>query len=539
MRYEDWDILLFPKDSKIPMKEFKVACHVVHDAEFSHTHGTMGLPTVTCFVPSMASGTPFQISIHSWFGPTVSQYTKSYSKYADTVKFEARLFIDGRLAASTALDQMTFWPHIIAHSFNYPKSGDLDCLKFPPFRRELLQQSFWSPADDLGRIKLVISEGFPRDSLTMPIERVKNIVSFSFQHAPLDVLESSCIAWPNNSMWRRAPWASSMPVPSYPSDDPDSHAHSPRRRISGMQGNISGYYMPADTFGDVNPYYEWLSAIETGFNGANRAENQANPPRRITRRMSTDISMPDYTASLESGDQLAPPGDRPFLNASLRQDEDDASGHLKVPANTPTTSGQGSHEQDGIPYPIVTHNSSIPSDLASSLTNSLLNQSIPLYFQQPNFHAPATEVKSRKENRRQQPARPSPSALSAASTLGHDHQEMRRVSQHMYLPPGASVPVCTVNTQVNSPRDHDCANPESSQQGPFVGGETGASGNKLAAQDLAAGDADGTTAEKGTKRVRNYTPMSVKTIDDEDDEPRRPRERLTPFTNEVPAKETA
>lgn len=59
----------------------------------------MGLPTVTCFVPSMASGTPFQISIHSWFGPTVSQYTKSYSKYADTVKFEARLFIDGRLAA--------------------------------------------------------------------------------------------------------------------------------------------------------------------------------------------------------------------------------------------------------------------------------------------------------------------------------------------------------------------------------------------------------------------------------------------------------
>lgn len=233
----------------------------------------------------------------------------------------------------------------------------------------------------------------------MPIERVKNIVSFSFQHAPLgmwplyislclfprlnlglDVLESSCIAWPNNSMWRRAPWASSMPVPSYPSDDPDSHAHSPRRRISGMQGNISGYYMPgiqgvmgrpstssgmrcvthpvsgtllptktvaADTFGDVNPYYEWLSAIETGVNGANRAENQANPPRRITRRMSTDISMPDYTASLESGDQLAPPGDRPFLNASLRQDEDDASGHLKVPANTPTTSGQGSHEQDG------------------------------------------------------------------------------------------------------------------------------------------------------------------------------------------------
>lgn len=31
MRYEDWDILLFPRDGKVPLREFKVACHVVHD----------------------------------------------------------------------------------------------------------------------------------------------------------------------------------------------------------------------------------------------------------------------------------------------------------------------------------------------------------------------------------------------------------------------------------------------------------------------------------------------------------------------------
>lgn len=31
MRFEDWDVLLFPRDSKIPMKEFKTNCHVVHD----------------------------------------------------------------------------------------------------------------------------------------------------------------------------------------------------------------------------------------------------------------------------------------------------------------------------------------------------------------------------------------------------------------------------------------------------------------------------------------------------------------------------
>ncbi|TWU72842.1 hypothetical protein ED733_002388 [Metarhizium rileyi] len=152
MRYEDWDILLFPQNCKVPVKEFKVACHVVHDPESLHFGGTFGLPTVCCFVPSLPAGTPFRVSIHSWNVPTVSKFTNSYSKFPENVQFEARLFIDGRLVAE-----------------------------------ELLQQDYWSPADDLGRIKLVLSEGFPRDSMTTPLERVKNIVAFSFQHAPLGV----------------------------------------------------------------------------------------------------------------------------------------------------------------------------------------------------------------------------------------------------------------------------------------------------------------------------------------------------------------
>lgn len=71
------------------------------------------------------------------------------------------------------------------------KNGDLEPLRFPSFRQELLRQNHWNPADDFGRIKIVISEGFPRDSLSMPIERVKNVVAFSFQHAPLGNLISS------------------------------------------------------------------------------------------------------------------------------------------------------------------------------------------------------------------------------------------------------------------------------------------------------------------------------------------------------------
>lgn len=67
----------------------------------------------------------------------------------------------------------------------FTKTGELERLRFPPFRRELLHQNYWNPGDDIGRIKIIISEGFPRDSVSVPIERVKNIVAFSFQHAPL------------------------------------------------------------------------------------------------------------------------------------------------------------------------------------------------------------------------------------------------------------------------------------------------------------------------------------------------------------------
>lgn len=31
MRYEDWDILLFERDCKTPLREFKVSCHVLPD----------------------------------------------------------------------------------------------------------------------------------------------------------------------------------------------------------------------------------------------------------------------------------------------------------------------------------------------------------------------------------------------------------------------------------------------------------------------------------------------------------------------------
>lgn len=31
MRYDNWDIILFPEDSNIPIQEYKTACYFSHD----------------------------------------------------------------------------------------------------------------------------------------------------------------------------------------------------------------------------------------------------------------------------------------------------------------------------------------------------------------------------------------------------------------------------------------------------------------------------------------------------------------------------
>ncbi|TVY37945.1 hypothetical protein LSUB1_G003160 [Lachnellula subtilissima] len=186
MRYQNWDVLVFPDQSKIPLQEFKAACQVIQDQE-SHSSQTNPhlLPTVTSFIPGLAAGSPFRISIHSWQNPEISRYVTSLQKPLDHVMFEARVFVDGRISGSKWFDQNGPWPTIIDISIDLDKQGEFEKLKFPTFHKELLSQSYWNAGDDLGRIKLVIAEGFSRDNLTYPFERVKNIVSFSFQHAPL------------------------------------------------------------------------------------------------------------------------------------------------------------------------------------------------------------------------------------------------------------------------------------------------------------------------------------------------------------------
>lgn len=242
----------------------------------------------------------------------------------------------------------------------------------------------------------------------MPLERVKNIVAFSFQHAPLgntvdrsnnkqedadanamdlDILESSAIAWPNPSMWRRQPFTASMPVPAYPSEDAELHAHSPRRRadqhpdsfgygrhtIQNMIENDAAFSKHGHTYGpqfqpgnkdffsaagggdrsaDAASAFDWMSNT-----GPQSMSFSADPPHKFNnhrrfRQSSTDTSMPDYVpmsnrGSREDGnaDSLSGPS-----GVSLGSEEVSGSSNMRAPSNTPTGDG-ASESHSMIPVP--------------------------------------------------------------------------------------------------------------------------------------------------------------------------------------------
>ncbi|GAW14638.1 hypothetical protein ANO14919_040410 [Xylariales sp. No.14919] len=576
MRFEEWDVLLFPKDSKVPMKEFKTNCHVVHDTEFAYTNGSFGLPTMTCFMPGLPPGTSFNISLHSWKTPDVSQFSKNYSKHPELVKFEARVLIDGRLVATSSFNRNGPWPQLINHSFEFTKNGDLEVLKFPQFRSELLRQSYWSPADEVGRIKIVISEGFPRDSLTVPIERVKNVVAFSFQHAPLDILESSGIAWPNPAMWRRGPFNPTMPVPSQQHEDgPDAHLHSPRRRSSFVKGTVGsssynsasantsqinannfignmpnaqslvqrgingaqvGYIDPFNpSKADVSSFFDWPNAFGVVGPSQTTDMTKGKPLNRRTNTRSklsaSDTSMPDYSSSNSTGAQIMT--DFQPMNFVVTGIDDPDTSNLapKAPANTPTALVDTSFVDDlGIdlgkmgtpgntPPPtdfFTTSTTNFSTELATSLTHSLLNQPHPLPVQGSNIAIPAPEIKSRKENRQN-------NEVLVEATTSLDHIDMRKVSQSLYGQLGKTSR--DTSSTSNSPPSQSTFSGVFSHRS-FSGPEFG---HDLTNSGILFDTEPNTTitegriisgSDKGIKRTRQFTPASAKAIDDED-EPRR------------------
>ncbi|SZF03051.1 unnamed protein product [Blumeria hordei] len=228
MRYQNWDVLIFPDQSKVPQQEFKTSCQIVQDSEiFDPDRLISVLPTVTCFIPSLKAGNAFRVSIHSWEKPEYTHHSLGLKK-SKSISFEARVYIDVIIdePRSKLFDDNGPWPIIIDREIGLDTHQKPKALKFPAFHKELVSQSYWSPVDDLGRIKVVITECIAREDAGYQFERIKNMLSFSFQHAPLHLLEISSIAWPNLAMWRRVTGAFSQNLPT-------------NNRINGGEGHES------------------------------------------------------------------------------------------------------------------------------------------------------------------------------------------------------------------------------------------------------------------------------------------------------------
>ncbi|OJJ48089.1 hypothetical protein ASPZODRAFT_14243 [Penicilliopsis zonata CBS 506.65] len=347
MRYEHWDVLLFPERSKVPVQEFKTQCFVTREKESPYLHNpsiinpasywlqhsNLGqLPVLTTFIPSLPHNTPFRVSIHSWEKPRPSRVMESLMQPDDSVFYETRVFIDGLCVAGTVFGQRTTWPHVIEFSSHVDKSGNQDHLRFPPFHQEILEQRHWDAGELHGRIRIVIAEGFARPHRSPPFERVKDIISFSFQHAPLHVLEYSNIAWPNAGMWTQAPrnvfkYQTGSTYGDFKEAE-DTHAHSPTRHETRNAGAAN---IPSD---NQSLYNAWLyrnlqaPAASPWQNSSPRepgwppSQPQQLPPpgphelfipdpfiepfmleqpvRRNTKTSLEDISMPDYASSASS-----------------------------------------------------------------------------------------------------------------------------------------------------------------------------------------------------------------------------------------------
>ena len=114
MRYENWDVLLFPEGSKVPIQEFKTQCFVTKDSDSPYLQiptvvnplpyypiqGNIGqMPVLTTFIPSLPKDSPFRVSIHSWEKPRPSRFIERMMQPDDVLLFEARVFLDGVLTA--------------------------------------------------------------------------------------------------------------------------------------------------------------------------------------------------------------------------------------------------------------------------------------------------------------------------------------------------------------------------------------------------------------------------------------------------------
>lgn len=212
---------------------------------------------------------------------------------------------------------------------------------FPAFHPEILQQPRWDPAEPLGRIQIVLSEGVLREaraphtnSTKVAFDALRDVVAFAFQHAPqggfkpfshecnadltsTDVLEYSGIAWPNARLFEnKSTVAGRQPIlntRTTSTPGPEAHAHSPQRAAGGNRDDVWGRIASRAEQGLANYHYRGERALDStgsrklsmtpmaqALTGANDPFIAPGPSsigwKSSARKISTDDSMPDYAS---------------------------------------------------------------------------------------------------------------------------------------------------------------------------------------------------------------------------------------------------
>ncbi|KAG9665534.1 hypothetical protein KCU95_g18501, partial [Aureobasidium melanogenum] len=248
MRFENWDILLFPQVSSTPIQEFRTECFGIVTP--------IGLsPTLNAYIPSLPRGTPFKISLHSWSKPVISspQFVRG-----NRIILAMHVAIDGKSVAVQKINPDGNFPHQVFHSA-------ASRLLFPPFHQAMRDQLQLHIADNVGRITVCLSEGYFYEAASTGrhhFSPVKDIITFKWIHAPQNLLRKAGVAWPDPRLFIKSDdslGCGNVPHMSCPVDDQATSSKDSKFILphsvatSGVDGPIShlSSTAPLQTFDEV------------------------------------------------------------------------------------------------------------------------------------------------------------------------------------------------------------------------------------------------------------------------------------------------
>jgi len=145
MRFQDWDVLLFPQGSHVPLREFRTACYAQQDPDPPHHHqqhplpprsrtttsatattftttttmaaaagvgpvGGVTTPLLTAFVPGLGAGEGFQVSVHSWSPPAAIAGGGVGGGSGAVMQWRVKIVVDGAVVACETFGEEAVWP---------------------------------------------------------------------------------------------------------------------------------------------------------------------------------------------------------------------------------------------------------------------------------------------------------------------------------------------------------------------------------------------------------------------------------------------